>query len=163
MSKLDVLGWGRGGLQGEGSSVVGVGAELVIGDDPMGLPGRGDAWEVPMPGVKGLDSRGWGFGFGVGGAQPSTLVGSRRDVVMWPGFLAGSRRGWWAWLVPEGYFMCLNACPFAWGQRSRRPPHGCSLQPPPGRYCGSSPASPGSSSSSREPLVLLSARRPRPP
>ena len=74
----------------------------------MGLPGRGDAWEVPMPGVKGLDSRGWGFGFGVGGAQPSTLVGSRRDVVMCPSFLAGSRRGWWAWLVPEGYFMCLN-------------------------------------------------------
>ena len=86
--KQVVLGWGRGGLQGEGSGVVGVGEELVIGDDPMGLPGRGGAWEVPMPGLRGLDSVGWGSGFGVGRAQPSTLV--------------GSRRGRWVWLVPGG-------------------------------------------------------------
>ena len=37
VSKLDVLGWGRGGLQGLGSSVVGMGEEIVSWDDPMGL------------------------------------------------------------------------------------------------------------------------------
>ena len=103
--KLDVLGWGRGGLQGEGSGVVGVGEELVIGDDPMGLPGRGGAREVPMPGVKVLASGG-------GENSPEYLLVRVGGVVMWPGFLAGSRRGWWAWLMPEGYFMCLNG---RWG------------------------------------------------
>ena len=38
---LDYLGWGRCGLHGEGSSVVGVGEDLVQGDDPVWPPGRG--------------------------------------------------------------------------------------------------------------------------
>ena len=54
--KLDVLGWGRGGIQGEGSSVVGVGEEVVPWDDPMGL--TWGARDVLIPGVEGLDS--WG-------------------------------------------------------------------------------------------------------
>ena len=49
---LDVLGWGRGGLQGEGSSVVGVGEEIVPWDDPMGLTDMGS--------MGGFDS--WGGG-----------------------------------------------------------------------------------------------------
>ena len=48
---LDVLGWGRGGFQGAGSSVVGVGEEIVPWDDPMGLTDVGsvggfDSWGV---------------------------------------------------------------------------------------------------------------------
>ena len=46
---LDVLGWGRGGLQGVGSSVVGVGDGIVPRDAPVGftaLKGVGcfDSW-----------------------------------------------------------------------------------------------------------------------
>ena len=72
--KLDVLGWGRGGLQGEGSGVVGVGEELVLGDNAMGLHGRWGRgrflcleWRVLIPGV---------------GVQPITLAGPRRDVAV---------------------------------------------------------------------------------
>ena len=49
VSKLDVLGLERGGLQGVDSSAVGVGEEIVSWDDPMGLTDMGsvgcfDSW-----------------------------------------------------------------------------------------------------------------------
>ena len=58
LALLAYLGRGRGGLQGEGSSVVGVGEELVLGDGYMGLHERGErgrfrclGWRVLIPGV----------------------------------------------------------------------------------------------------------------
>ena len=71
--ELEVLGWGRGGLRGEGSSVVGVGWELVLGDDPVGLyrlgghgrsssGGEGpDSWGVENS-IAYLFGRVWGHG-----------------------------------------------------------------------------------------------------
>ena len=43
---LDYLGWGRCGLHGEGSSVVGVGEYLIQGDDPVG-----GGWRVLLQGA----------------------------------------------------------------------------------------------------------------
>ena len=63
---LDYLGWGRCGLHGEGSSVVGVGDDLVQGDDPVGPKGRGDC-----------DPSGRGSCFRGRGGQPGVLAGSR--------------------------------------------------------------------------------------
>ena len=51
------MGWGRGRLQGEGSGVVGVGEELVLGDDPMGLHGRGGRGRFRCLGRRVLVSR----------------------------------------------------------------------------------------------------------
>ena len=57
---LDVLGWGRCGLQGVGSSIVGVGDGIVPWDDPVGLTDLGS--------VGGLGS--WG-----GDDRPAYLMG----------------------------------------------------------------------------------------
>ena len=64
---LDYLGWGRCGLHGEGSSVVGVGEDLVQGDDPVGPKGRGERG--------GCDPSGGGSCFRGRGGQPGVLAG----------------------------------------------------------------------------------------
>ena len=51
---LDYLGWGRGRLQGAGSSVIGVGEDLVPGDDSMGLNGRGERGRFLFLGYGGV-------------------------------------------------------------------------------------------------------------
>ena len=43
VSTVDVLGWGRGGLQGVGSSVIGVGGEILYWDNPIYLMDVGRA------------------------------------------------------------------------------------------------------------------------
>ena len=64
---LDVLGWGRGGLQGAGSSVAGVGDGIVPWDSPVCFP-VWRAWAVLIPGVEGPGS--WG-----GDNRPAYLIG----------------------------------------------------------------------------------------
>ena len=59
VSKMDVFGWRRGGLQGAGSGIVGVGEEIVSWDDPMGLPDVGSVGDGFYP-DKALRWRMWG-------------------------------------------------------------------------------------------------------
>ena len=64
---LDVLGWGRGGLQGVGSSVVGVGDGIVPWDAPVGF--------TALKGVGCFDSWGLVLGSWGGDDRPAYLIG----------------------------------------------------------------------------------------
>ena len=72
---LDVLGWGRGGLQGAGSGVVGVGDGIVPWATSVGF--------LDLVGVGRFDSWGWVLGSWGGGSRflvcgddrPAYLIG----------------------------------------------------------------------------------------
>ena len=64
---LDYLGWGRCGLHGEGSSVVGLRENLVQGDNPVGPTGCGERG--------GCDPSGGGSCFRERGGIPGVLAG----------------------------------------------------------------------------------------
>ena len=95
---LMYLGWGRGGLRGEGSSVVELGENPVPWSNPRDLDIRWKRVALSREGVGGLDSRDLSWSRGCEGGVTASrywLLCRRRLLVPWFFEWSGSCRFEW--------------------------------------------------------------------